>query len=68
MGNILAQERALECPEPKWRIMKRRINRTPIYLAEVPSPLDPGTEVLYEIDARQKLQAAIESENRNVSG
>ena len=44
--------------------MKRRIRRTAIYLAEVPRPLDVETEILYAIDARQKLQAAIESENR----
>ena len=44
--------------------MKRRIRRTAICLAEVPKPLDVETEIVYAIDARRKLQAAIESENR----
>lgn len=44
--------------------MKRRSKATTIYLAEVPKPLDVETEVVHAIDARQKLQAAIDSENR----
>lgn len=43
--------------------MKRRIKRTTSYLVEVPS-WDVETEILFAIDARRKLQAAIESENR----
>lgn len=44
--------------------MKRRIRRTPICPPEVPKPWDVGTEILYAIDARRKLQAAIHSENQ----
>jgi hypothetical protein len=44
--------------------MKKRNLATAYRLTEVPRPLDIGTEVLYALDARRKLQAAIESENQ----
>jgi len=44
--------------------MRRRIMASAISLAEVPRPLDAEIEVLNAIDARQKLQAAIVSENQ----
>lgn len=44
--------------------MKRRNMAIAYRLAEVPRPFDIGTEVLYGLDSRRKLQAAIESENQ----
>jgi hypothetical protein len=67
MGNILASQRAVNLFLVEMRFMRRRRMTTAISLAGVPRPSDIESEVLQAIDARQKLQAAIESENQKVA-
>jgi hypothetical protein len=61
MGNILAHERTLDALN-QIEIMRRRIMATAISIAEAPRPSGIEPEILSAIDARQKLQAAIEAE------